>query len=294
MLVSKYFVFFIFYSFLGWIYESCYCTLHEHSWQNRGFLYGPCVPIYGIGATLAQMIFIDFNVIHNSSNWVIFFVCAAGTFVMEYSTSYFLEKKFHARWWDYSNLPLNINGRVCLIFTACFGIAGVVIVNYVIPPIVGVGNHIGPQIYELISLLFMLLLGMDLALTVSALTSFAKQFERINEQINAQIAEKYAALETTVTDKKIASIEKFEESKEAVFVRKELTAEKLSELKEQLSIEYVTKALSNATATQRLALKHVAKFTHPVASTKGLMEKASGMLKLKKKKQIPQDTTKTA
>lgn len=289
MYLSKYFCYFILYSFLGWIYESCYCTINEHSWQNRGFLYGPCVPIYGVGATVSQIIFVDtsFLGLQGSPNWKIFLICSVGSFFLEYGTSFVLEKRFHARWWDYSNFPLNINGRVCLLFTCCFGIAGVVIVNYVIPPISGLCNHLPVIAFELLSLIFMFIFGMDMALTVSALTSFAKQFERINEQINSQIAQKYATLETNMSEVKIAGIEKMEESKEALFVKKELTAEKLAELKEQLTVEYLTNAISNATATQLGQLRHIAVFRHPVASTKALMERGAGILK--KKKDQPQN-----
>ena len=59
-MLSRYFVLFIIYSFIGWIYETCYCTIHEKAWENRGFLYGPCIPLYGVGATLAQIIFVVF------------------------------------------------------------------------------------------------------------------------------------------------------------------------------------------------------------------------------------------
>ncbi len=289
MIISKYFVFFILYSFLGWIYESCYCTIQNHYWQNRGFLYGPCVPIYGLGATTAQIIFNDLpvEVLHGANNWVIFFSCAIGTFIMEYTTSFVLEKLFHARWWDYSNMPLNINGRVCLIFTACFGIAGVLIVNYLIPPLANAGSMIHPLVFELLSLIFMLIFGMDLALTVSALTSFSKEFERINEQINNQIAEKYTALENNLAEIKETGIERYEASKEAAFVRKELTTEKLTEIKEQLATEYVIRVLTNASETQRGQLRHIARFTHPVSSTKSLMEKGSRMLKRRKNKNDP-------
>lgn len=280
MYLSKYFVFFIFYSFLGWIYESCYCTTHEHSWQNRGFLYGPCVPIYGLAAVAAQVLFIDLPIpaLHQSNNWIIFAVCAIGSFFLEYITSFVLEKLFHARWWDYSNLPLNINGRVCLIFTACFGVAGVVLTNYLFPPMSSLGSLIPPIIFELLSLIFMLLLGMDLALTVSALTTFAREFERINEMINAQIAEKYTALETNVSEAKAIGLEKVEAGKEAVGA----TTEKLAELKEQIALEYVMRTIKNASEVQKGQFRHIAKFTHPVASTKMLMEKGSNLLKNKR------------
>ena len=56
MVVSKYFVWFILFSFMGWLYETIYCTVSKHKWQNRGFLFGPVCPIYGVGAVAASII----------------------------------------------------------------------------------------------------------------------------------------------------------------------------------------------------------------------------------------------
>ena len=263
-MLSKYFVYFIIYSFLGWIYETTYCTIHEKSWQNRGFLYGPCIPLYGVGATLAQILFIDLplHIPVEHKYLIIFLGCAIGSFILEYGTSYVLEQRFHARWWDYSEFPLNINGRVCLIFTCCFGIAGIVVTQFVIPPIVMVLAYIPHILMELLSLIFMFLFGMDMALTVSALTSFAKDFERINEQINAQMAERVDA----ITEKAGKS------------------TEKLEEIKDQLANAAVMEWIKNATATQRGQFRHIAKFTHPVASTKALLNKGSNFLRKKRNK----------
>lgn len=283
-MLSKYFVLFIIYSFLGWIYETCYCTIREKSWQNRGFLYGPCIPLYGVGATLAQIIFIDlpFDTLQNASYFSIFLGCSIGSFFLEYSTSYILEKKFHARWWDYSDMPLNINGRVCLIFTACFGIAGIIVTQFIIPPIVNSISYIPQNLIELIALVFMFLFGMDMALTISALTTFAKDFERINEQINNQMAERIETWQANRVEAKVAKIEKAAGRKEAAFVKIELTAEKIAEIKEQISTEAVKQWILNATETQRGQFRHIAKFTHPVASTKALLDKGSEFLRNKK------------
>lgn len=262
-MLSRYFVYFIIYSFLGWIYETIYCTLHEKAWENRGFLYGPCIPLYGVGATLAQFLFVDlpFYEVNHPSYLTIFLGCALGSFILEYSTSYVLEKRFHARWWDYSEFPLNINGRVCLIFTACFGVAGIIVTQYIVPPVVWVLAFIPETIIELLALIFMFLFGFDMALTISALTSFAKEFERINEQINAQMAERI----------------------QAAFAKHEPVTQSDIDMKEQLSTEYVKQWIKNATATQRGQFRHIAKFTHPVASTKALLDKGSEYLRRKKK-----------
>ena len=270
---------------MGWIYETCFCTINEKSWQNRGFLYGPCIPLYGVGATLAQIIFIDlpFDFLQNASYLTIFIGCAIGSFFLEYLTSYTLEKRFNARWWDYSDMPLNINGRVCLPFTLCFGIAGVIVTQFIIPPIVNSISYIPQNLIELIALVFMFLFGMDMALTISALTTFAKDFERINEQINAQMTERVLTFQNNLNESKIARLEKAAERKEAAFVKRELTAERIEEIKEQLSTEAVKEWIKNATETQRGQFRHIAKFTHPVASTKALLNKGSQYLRERRK-----------
>ncbi len=285
MIICRYFVYFIIYSFLGWIYETCYCTIHEKAWENRGFLYGPCIPLYGVGATLAQIIFIDIpcDTLRNASYPVIFIVCAVGSFFLEYGTSYALEKKFHARWWDYSEFALNIHGRVCLIFTMCFGFAGIIVTQIIIPPIMQGISLIPSVVIELLALIFMFIFGMDMALTISALTTFAKEFERINDQINQQMAERVEAWQANRVEAKVAKIEKATGRKEAAFVKRELSAEKMAEMKEQISTEAVKQWILNATETQRGQFRHIAKFTHPVASTKALLDKGSEFLRKKKK-----------
>jgi uncharacterized membrane protein len=209
------------------------------------------------------MIFIDSPLSPIQDSYVaIFLVCSIGSFILEYGTSYVLEKRFNARWWDYAEFPLNINGRVCLIFTVCFGFAGILVTQYIIPPILGFVNHIPICGIELLALIFMFIFGMDMALTVSALTSFTKEFERINEQINQQIAQRVEALYTKPESGMI---------------------EDDNEMKERLSTEYVKQWIKNATITQREQFHHIAKFTHPVASTKALLDKGSEYLKNRKK-----------
>ena len=83
------FLTFFIYSILGWIFETIYCSLVHQSWDNRGMLNGPYCPIYGCGAILAIHVCAHFN-----SPVLIFFVCALGSAVLEYLTSYLTEKFF--------------------------------------------------------------------------------------------------------------------------------------------------------------------------------------------------------
>ena len=119
--------------------ESLYCSLAKHKWINRGFLTGPMCPIYGTGA-VAFLICLspikDSFVIPSLLKPPILFI--AGMVVadiVEFITSVLMEKLFHARWWDYSDRKFNIQGRICLRNSLYWGIATLVFLYMVHPPV---------------------------------------------------------------------------------------------------------------------------------------------------------------
>lgn len=262
MLVSKYFVWFILYSFMGWIYESTYCTIRKHHWENRGFLHGPLVPIYGVGALLASILFseLPISAMQNASNLKIFLICFFGSIVLEYTTSWALEKLFHAYWWDYSNVICNINGRVCLPASIGFGLAGILVVRVIYPFVSGMTQDTNPYLMETLSLVFMFLFGMDMALTISALTNFAKNFNRIETEINDQIAAAYEKLDSSVGDALGNMIEKKEQIQEGAFVRKELAEEKAAALRDRLTKEHLERLFLSSSAAQKSTLLSIQGF----------------------------------
>lgn len=115
MIICKYVVIFFFYSMLGFIYESIYSSIKKHEWQNRGFFYGPIIPIYGVGACIGTLLFYDLNIpfLAEKNVIVIFLVGYFGSIILEYSTGYALEKIFHAIWWDYYRLLFPRMYRMC-------------------------------------------------------------------------------------------------------------------------------------------------------------------------------------
>jgi len=122
-------MYFLIYSFGGWVYESTICSIQKYGKViNRGFLIGPYCPIYGLGAIINVYILRDIE-----SSLSIFIVALLITTVIEYMTSLGMEKIFKARWWDYSNLGLNINGRVCLFASTVFGVGSLVLIKVVHP-----------------------------------------------------------------------------------------------------------------------------------------------------------------
>ena len=205
MWLSRYFVYFIIFSCMGWIYESIYCTIRAKKWENRGFLYGPLCPIYGAGGVAITAI-ADFISAHTDATftwWQIFLVAFFGSIVLEYGTSWALEKLFHAYWWDYSSMPLNINGRVCFPYSVGFGVAGLIVVYFIAPFTKLITGWMSPIWYEFFSLLLMGFLAVDTAITVSALTDFSRTIVNLQNNFNTYMDE----VVEEVTERKKAAAE---------------------------------------------------------------------------------------
>ena len=121
--IRVYFLLFMIYSVCGWCMEVICKLIQYKRFINRGFLMGPYCPIYGYGALL-----ITFLLKKYTDDPIALFIMAivvCGT--LEYLTSYFMEKVFNARWWDYSQKKFNINGRICLDTIVPFGLLGLFI-----------------------------------------------------------------------------------------------------------------------------------------------------------------------
>ena len=123
------FLLFLIYSIIGWLIEIIHIYHYTKKIANRGFLIGPYCPIYGVGAIILTFIF-------NHASDDLFGIFAKAMIVcalLEYTTSYIMEKLFNKRWWDYSNRKYNLNGRVCLENLVLFGIAGCLLVKITNP-----------------------------------------------------------------------------------------------------------------------------------------------------------------
>lgn len=199
MLIAQYFVEFIFYSFLGWVWESIYCTIKEKKWADRGFLFGPVCPIYGSCVVATSIVFSVFGFLSSPDFpiWGVFIICYLGSAVAEYATSWILEKRFHARWWDYSTIPLNINGRICVPVSIAFGLAGVAIVKYLIPAVENVHTMVNPLVYEVLAIIFAGIFGADYALTEASLSALLKDVEQMHEEFNTKAQQRYERVAAT-------------------------------------------------------------------------------------------------
>ena len=174
-------------SFAGWILESIYANMKDGKWQNRGFLYGPLCPIYGIGG-IGVYLFYLFSDIRSTP--LLFCIFALGSAVLEYMVSFVLEKVFHAVWWDYHYMPLNLNGRICLPASLCFGLIGTTIYVFGIP---FYERHILAYAKTNQTIIFTGLLvlvyitGMDTAFTLASITKAIQLLETLSVQMSDTI-----------------------------------------------------------------------------------------------------------
>ncbi|MCQ2082315.1 MAG: putative ABC transporter permease [Lachnospiraceae bacterium] len=126
--------FYFIFCLMGWIWESIYESILNKKVINRGFLYGPYIPIYGVGGLLILVLFQRFQAPFLSTRTIIIYLIGAvGATILEYSVSVFLEKRLNAKWWDYSNYPFNYQGRICLIATLFWGAVAVGAIDFLNP-----------------------------------------------------------------------------------------------------------------------------------------------------------------
>lgn len=168
-------LYFFVYGFLGWCTEVIFAAFKQHRFVNRGFLNGPICPIYGVGVTLVIACLEAFQ-----SNLLLLYISSVILVtVLEGVTGWAMDKLFHNKWWDYSKLPFNIVGYVCLLFSLIWGVACVFIVYFVHPLIHQVLSLIPHTAgIALIAILGIALLS-DIIVTTSAIVKFNQYLERL-------------------------------------------------------------------------------------------------------------------
>ena len=180
--------YFIIYSFLGWCLESIYKTILLKTPTNSGFLYGPFCPMYGLGAVL-MLALSGFS--HNII--IIFFMGFVFFSVWEYIVAVILEKLFKTKYWDYSDLKFNFQGRVCLKNSIYWGILGVLLVFVIQPALEGFVEKIPEDILLFVDVLLCVAILVDSVITIYRIMFIDKKIRQVFE-IGDKIKEKLAEL----------------------------------------------------------------------------------------------------
>ena len=167
----KYFYIFIIYSFLGWLMEVLLVSLQQRKITARGVLIGPWCPIYGFGALFVTLLLKKYY-----EDPIVLFIMSflLGT-ILEYITSYLMEKIFKARWWDYTNHKFHINGRVSLTTSLGFGLLGVILVYVFNPFFLKIISNIPNILFNTVMIIILLIFVSDVIISFKIITNIKKE-----------------------------------------------------------------------------------------------------------------------
>jgi len=181
-----YFLAFFIYSVVGWIIEVIFVRIFTKKWTNRGFLIGPYCPIYGVAAL--TMHFLLHPYAHDL--FIIFILAALLITTIEYITSYLLEKIFKTRWWDYSQLLFNIDGRVCLPHALMFGTLGVIFIAYIDPFSMNLLNNLSSLTIAIAAIIALIIFSIDLIISLKVISKVTQTAEALKKDNTSEINEK--------------------------------------------------------------------------------------------------------
>ena len=228
---------FFIYAFLGWCAEVAFAAFKNGRFVNRGFLNGPICPIYGFGLIGVVLLLAPLK----GNLWLLFIGACVITTLIELVTGFLLEKLFHAKWWDYSGMPLNIGGYVCLLFSLIWGVACMAIVLWVHPPIYGLVHRLPKLLTNILDGIFLAMLAVDLAATVATIRKLSRRLARItlladeihtlSDELGGNIAEKALAAKQKIETEQAKleqGVERYEERKEQSRLQRE---QRLAELR---------------------------------------------------------------
>ncbi len=206
---NVFYCFFI-YCFVGWIWECCYCSVVEGKLINRGFLNGPVIPIYGCAATGMLLVFFNPGMKALAAEGtvksflVVFLLGSLVASAFEYFTSWSMELLFHAKWWDYSHIPLNIKGRICAPVAAFWGLMAIVLVKFLHPLVINLIGKFPRTAFEYIGYGIFVIFIADLVSTIVATVKLDQKITVI-----ARIKKELYGVASGIREAEIASKKEF-------------------------------------------------------------------------------------
>ena len=252
------------YAFLGWCIEVTLKYFQFHRFINRGFLTGPWLPIYGSGAALITVVIkglapLEFSV--------------GTTFAVSFLLCGFLEeKRFHARWWDYSQKPMNLHGRVWIGNLILFGLGGVVIVDLINPLLLRLSEHMSFPLREIIALSLSVVFVADYVMSHFVL-KLVKTSVELSEADDTEAISKEVRL--LLSDRSVFH-RRFAEAYPEVIYKTERIAKRMEEIR--LETERLRQEAEERVAQMRL---EVAENLEPTRSVKNeIIEKQDALIRL--------------
>ena len=253
--------YFLVYSFIGWCVEVIYHAVRKGMIINRGFLNGPICPVYGFGVlsvfALTNTVMPSLKAVSDEQAaggggpkelFILFLLGMILTTAVELVAGWLLDVCFHARWWDYSKVPLNFHGYICLPFSIIWGVAVVFVVKVVQPVMESERSVHIPEKYgwPVLAVLYVVLLA-DFIVTVMIVAGLNRKLQELDE-IQKQMRVISDNMSRKLGEDSIEAQQKIEEGRvKAHLARtelKDLSKEKLEKLrtrKEELEQELVSR-----------------------------------------------------
>ena len=184
--IYYYFLLFLIYSFIGWLIEVIGKLIEKHKFINRGFLIGPICPIYGHGCLLMILTLSRYK--DNPLTLFIYaiFICS----LLEYFTSFFMEKIFKARWWDYSTKKFNLNGRICAETMIPFGILGTLVICVINPIFEYLLNLFSFQTIKITAIVLFVIYLIDYIISLIIMFGFKGTLKTVEKDGTEEITKK--------------------------------------------------------------------------------------------------------
>lgn len=184
--LCNYFLLFILYSFIGWLMEEILTFIDTKKFVNRGFLIGPICPIYGYGCLLIILLLRRYI----NDPIALFVMAVVLCSLLEYFTSYFMEKFFKARWWDYSQKKFNINGRICLDNMIAFGALGVIVIYIVNPFLMNIISYFNNIALYIVSGILLVIYLVDNIISFKVISGFSSVAKTVKKDSTEEITKK--------------------------------------------------------------------------------------------------------
>lgn len=208
-------LFFIIYAVIGWVTEVIYQAVSKGLVVNRGFLNGPVCPIYGFGSLFVILLVKALGLVYSSfeTDAQVFLLGMLLSTVLELVGGYALLKIFHARWWDYTTMPFNFYGYICLEFSIIWGFGILVIVRRIHPFIENVFGGIVSSTLGLVILaaIYIIFLS-DFAVSVLIILGLNKRITRLDD-MQKSMAEFSDSLSTRIGEDALSAMEIVDEYK---------------------------------------------------------------------------------
>ena len=201
--ISLTFLYFVWYSFLGWCMESTFCSICQKRLINRGFLHLPLCPIYGVGVLIMVNFFTPFV-----DDILLFYLMA--TVVMsawEYFVGWLLEVTTHVKYWDYSHRRFNLKGRICLGNSLYWGIAAYLAIFFIHPATAHLFAKLSPLPRQILALVLGVMMLVDTIITIrdlALLSSALTKVENIRVQLELGKMELQQHIEDHIEERKAA------------------------------------------------------------------------------------------